>query len=231
MKSQIMDLTGHQYGRLTVVDLHSHGRSVKWNCLCACGVSKPVQANNLRSGHTQSCGCYQDETKGLHSVTHGSTHTPAYTVWSTMRQRCQNPNHDKYIYYGGRGITVCPEWHSFDQFLRDMGQPPKGYQIDRENNDLGYNKANCKWVPRLKNMRNKSNNRMVNYNGRDVCMSQLAEEEGVSYSALRRRIIYWNMPVQDAIDGARNRRVHGQKNTKHPKKPSKVGITDALAKI
>jgi len=58
-----MDLTGHAYGRLTVL------RSVptpanqlaRWLCRCACGREVVVSLPHLRTGHTRSCGCLQRE--------------------------------------------------------------------------------------------------------------------------------------------------------------------------
>ena len=52
------DLTGNKYGKLTVVSLHSRENGkVKWNCLCECGNTTVAAGNNLKNGHTSSCGC------------------------------------------------------------------------------------------------------------------------------------------------------------------------------
>ena len=56
----------------------------------------------------------------------------AYAVWSSMKDRCNNPKNKKYHRYGGRGITVCPRWiNSFENFFADMGHPPSGMTLER----------------------------------------------------------------------------------------------------
>jgi hypothetical protein len=72
--------------------------------------------------------------------------TRGYRKWSGMIQRCTNPNHDAFDFYGGAGIKVCDRWRSFDNFQADMGEPLPGYWLDREKNSIGYEPGNCRWV-------------------------------------------------------------------------------------
>ena len=78
-----------------------------------------------------------------------------------MRQRCLNPKHEKYRYYGGRGITVCERWKSFTNFMADMGEAPPGLTIERINNDGNYEPGNCKWATMKEQRNNQRPKRVV----------------------------------------------------------------------
>ena len=99
------------------------------------------------------------DTSVNHNVTHGMSRSKAYSTWSGIKQRCNNPRDKDYQGYGGRGITVCKEWsESFQEFYRDMGDPPtEEHQIDRRDNNLGYCKDNCRWSTPAENSQNTRN--------------------------------------------------------------------------
>lgn len=56
--SQIIDLVGQKFNKLTVISL-SHVKKYKpfWNCLCECGKAKVVSSGCLKNNYTKSCGC------------------------------------------------------------------------------------------------------------------------------------------------------------------------------
>lgn len=83
--------------------------------------------------------------------------TPEYQSWTAMQTRCSNEKIKQWADYGGRRITVCKRWSKFENFLADMGPRPKGYSLDRINNDRAYSKQNCKWSTR----KEQANNRRV----------------------------------------------------------------------
>ena len=62
--ARLVDFTGRVFGRLTVERRgppNHRYQCVMWLCRCACGNTKSVSANSLRSGRTTSCGCFRKE--------------------------------------------------------------------------------------------------------------------------------------------------------------------------
>ena len=89
-------------------------------------------------------------------------HHPFVTVWRNMHARCYDPYNNRYDTYGGRGITVCGEWHLFPNFYTDMFDSwASGLQIDRIDNNTGYSKENCRWVTPTENSRNRTNSKLT----------------------------------------------------------------------
>jgi hypothetical protein len=104
-----------------------------------------------------------------------------------MKERCNNKNHISYPDYGGRGIGYCERWALFHLFLEDMGTRSKGYELDRINTEEGYSKANCRWVDKTTNIRNRRNTRKSNINGEVLTLPEIAERYDISFSAVRAR--------------------------------------------
>ena len=77
-----------------------------------------------------------------------------------MRQRCQDPKHYSFKYYGARGVEVCARWQSFVNFLEDMGErPSKDYVLSRKEDKGNYEPDNCSWELRSENEKNRNPSR------------------------------------------------------------------------
>jgi hypothetical protein len=192
---------GERYGRLVVTLAPiREGRYLYAEVLCDCGQVKVVIQNSLLKGLSKSCGCLNKEMIAARSVTHGMRGHRVYPVWNMVVQRCTNPNHPQWKDYGGRGITVTKRWLKFENFLADMGEPPDAkLSIERKNNNLGYYKANCKWATRKEQARNKRNNRMFEYMGKERCVAEIAEMTSMPYMRLYQRLVTYGWIVAQAV--------------------------------
>jgi hypothetical protein len=184
------DITGQVFGRLTAVkpSYINARRSVVWRCRCECGGETEVPVNYLVRGNTRSCGCLAVEMKPTYRRKHGKSQTDMYFAWKTMHRRCTDPKHPRWERYGGRGITVCDRWKSYENFLADMGERPEGTSIDRIDLDGPYAPENCRWATPKEQARNKSNSRFVEWDGRRQTIAAWAEEQGIGESTLRARL-------------------------------------------
>ena len=131
-----------------------------------------------------------------------STH-PLYYRYRAMFDRCYNPKNPRFKDYGARGISVCVEWADFKKFLRDMGDCPKGLEIDRKDNNGNYGKDNCHWVCRSKNCSNRRSSKILEYNGEHLCLKELVSK----YSKVPYKTVFARIGLGWDIDSALNKPV------------------------
>lgn len=190
----VKDLTGQKFGRLTVVSCgeNTNGGKSRWICDCDCGKrkEKSVTRNDLVTGKVKSCGClYKDSNKGR-NVTHGKTGKRLYRIWLSMRQRCNYSAGKSFKNYGGKGISVCEEWESFQNFY-DWAMA-NGYSdnltIDRKENDKGYSPDNCRWATMKEQQNNRTNNLRITINGEEKTLSEWSKVTGIPRATLEWRV-------------------------------------------
>lgn len=181
------DLVGMRFGRLQVESRAANTRfgASQWNVVCNCGTEKTVRGDILVRGAAVSCGCFAKEARGVWNTTHGMTDSFEYKAWRSMRTRCESPKHPAYHRYGGAGISVCKRWLKFENFIADMGRCPfpKG-SVDRLDNRRGYAPANCRWLPKAEQSKNRRNVTRIN----GATIPELSKKTGISASTLRQRL-------------------------------------------
>jgi len=139
---------------------------------------------------------------GMYEETHGMTRHPFYSIWRAMKNRCYSPNNNAFKNYGGRGITVCKEWMespaNFISWLLASGYG-KGLQLDRIDNDGDYSPKNCRVVTASENAKNKSNTVTISLHGAERLLIDVAQEYGIKYATLRRRLYVSGMTPEEAV--------------------------------
>lgn len=193
-----LELEGKVFGNLTVVRFvairqHNDNRNTMWECSCVCGNITLVVGANLSSGHTKSCGCTVGEF-------HGKTNTRLYNIWKGMRNRCNNTNEYAYKYYGERGIKVCTRWDKYSNFYADMS--PKyipGLTIERRDNNNGYSPENCYWATMDEQANNRSNNRIILFDGKQYTLSQASKVFNISRRVIESRLDRYRWSVEKTL--------------------------------
>lgn len=169
-----------------------------WECRCVCGNLRIVIASKLRNLEVKSCGCKKSRLIAAARATHGMSATRVYSIWAGMIQRCKGTKHTTER-YKARGITVCPEWLSFERFYADMGEPPEGYSIEREDNSKGYEPGNCVWADNRTQGRNRESCKYVTYRGEKKLLIVWCEELNLNYQTVWRRLYRANWDADRAL--------------------------------
>ena len=207
-KSYVFNV-GDKVERLTIVKLVYYKPSTSSKitrkgciCLCSCVNYKcPSSLRSLLDGDLKSCGCYcreiHSEMMAKNNYKHGfcvrSCREPLYTIWAAMKDRATNINRPDSIHYAKKGITICPEWKedyiSFRNWAYQNGyDEDQKLSIDRIDNSLGYSPNNCRWIKLSEQNSNKTNNRLLTYNGITKTITAWGNEQGLTWDTINRRL-------------------------------------------
>lgn len=185
------DLTGMTFHRLTVLEFFENKNNRNyWKCRCECGNIINASTNQLKSGHTKSCGCFRSDTTKIVHKKHGKKHIRLYKTWCGMKARCNNPNEKSYIDYGKRGISVCIEWENDFSTFYDWAMD-NGYKdnltIDRINTNGNYCPENCRWITKAEQANNTRRNIMIEFLGINKSLKQWTDYMGWQYTKYNMR--------------------------------------------
>jgi hypothetical protein len=186
-----IDMTGFTInGVLVIAKAKSKQGRAAWLCRCACGADFHAVGTSLRMGTTKGCMLCGKANVIESATKHGLVGTREYNSYNAMKSRCLHPSNKRYSRYGGRGISVCTRWlESFANFIEDMGmQPSRDHSIERINRDGNYEPGNCVWASKAVQANNRSNNTVIEIEGRTQTMTQWARESGVNRTVILRRM-------------------------------------------
>lgn len=195
---QRKDETGKRYGSLFVVKrVENVDGRLAFLCRCDCGNEVIRTGTSLRAAGHHSCGC----ERGKPNETHGMAGDRLYGIWFDMRRRCKASQNKRYDRYGGRGITVCPEWNESFESFRDWALA-NGYQedltIDRKDTNGPYSPENCRWATQKEQQNNRSNNHTITHDGKTLTLTQWAELTGLHRTTISRRLSR-GLTVEEAL--------------------------------
>lgn len=116
-------------------------------------------------------------------------------------RRCFEKTHMNYSGYGGRGITVCDRWMTFNNFLADMGYRERGMTLERIENGGDYSPSNCRWATRKEQNLNTSTTKLITFNGETRCQNDWERHFGLSRGMLSYRLTKKKQTLEQAMRG------------------------------
>lgn len=187
------DLTNKRFGKLIALKcIGSKHKEKLWLCKCDCGNFHETTSYNLRIGKTTQCNNCMKKQIGLSNTKLINKDKRLKEIYVNMNTRCNNPNYKMYHAYGGKGITVCDEWscklgyNNFSKWALENGYK-SNLTLDRIDNDKGYYPENCRWATMKQQQNNRTNNKILEFNGCKYTLMQFSELLPVGYGA----VTYW----------------------------------------
>jgi hypothetical protein len=172
--------------------------------ICDCGNTCVTKRSYVTHGKTYSCGCELAKNRSAfvrNQTKHMETGVTAeHKCWLDIKARCADYSNPT---YGGKGVSVCERWTGRDgyaNFLSDLGRKPSAYHsIERIDSNGDYSPDNCRWATDTEQARNRSNNRLLTFNGKTQCIAAWSEETGIKASTINKRIYTRGWSVEDAL--------------------------------
>lgn len=141
MGAKARDLTGKQFGRLTVKHrVESRNGKRMWLCACSCGGTKEVATSHLTSGGTKSCGCLLNASgKDASAYKHGCG-------WGSPDEHKESKEWIAWQNLKKTDPDIPKEWNDFHVFLEDMGEKPsQDHRLGKRDYRLPHSKENTYW--------------------------------------------------------------------------------------
>lgn len=184
------DLSGQQFGKLTVIGDTGKRRYAKvlWLCKCSCGNYREVVGSFLTTGKVTECKACARSSHQANAANHNINHA-LRNVYYHMNDRCSNPECEVFKYYGGRGISVCNEWsdsfNSFREWAINNGYA-HGLTLDRINVDGNYSPENCRWITIQEQSFNRRDNIYVYYRGKKFSLAWICYYLNIDLERIRK---------------------------------------------
>lgn len=174
----------------TIYSIEKDGVTIKFNSEKAACDFLGVAKCSVASCYRRNGFCKGWKINKVGTSTHHEIKTRLHKIWESMHARCENPNHEYYANYGGRGISVCDEWIEYAPF-RDWAMKA-GYSntltIDRADVDGDYCPNNCRWATNREQQNNKHNNHRLTWNGETRTVTEWSEVVGIKKTTIKERL-------------------------------------------
>lgn len=204
MAINTLDLTGCEFGRLTVIRyvetrVAKSGRNNMWKCKCKCGGTRLVSTRDLRRGAVKSCGCLRKDIPN--NTKHGKSKSRMYKIWIGIKQRTRGRKNNTKYNTTCKNVGMCDRWFdSFENFYADMHEGyADGLTIDRIDNSKGYEQGNCRWASMVTQANNKSNNIKITISGKTKTLPEWCRVYDVPYGTAYRRLKIYKWQIEDVF--------------------------------